>query len=273
MVDLVPALGPAPRLTAEPPRAIAHRGGVGLGVENTLTTFGRAHALGIRDLETDVQATADGALVCVHDPTLRRLADPATAGARLAGRAVERLTLAQLRSIPLRGGERICTLEEALLAHPGARFVVDVKTSGAIQPLIRLIHDLDCGERFSVAGAWDGWLEQICRAAPSVDRALGWRSLASLIGCTQVGVRAPRWVATARWAHVPLSVGRMPVVLDRLITSAHRIGVRVNVWTVNETAMMNRLLDLGADGIITDRPDLLRGALIARDEWLPLGAA
>lgn len=185
---------------------------------------------------------------------------------------MEELTLAQLQRIPLRGQEQVCTLGEATEAYPDVRFIVDVKDGRAIQPLIALVRSTDCGDRITVAGAWDGWLDQICRAVPAVERVLGWQTLSGLITSTQAGLRAPRWVATAQWAHVPHSIGRMPLLLDRLITSAHRIGVRINVWTVNSPVMMTRLLDLGADGIITDRPDLLREILIARGEWLPLGA-
>ena len=71
---------------------------------------------------------------------------------------------------------------------------------------------------------------------------------------------------------MPLRLGRMPVFVQRLVDGAHGIGVRVVVWTVDEPGAMHRVLDAGVDGVITDRPDLLREVLIARGQWLPVPA-
>jgi glycerophosphoryl diester phosphodiesterase len=82
-----------------------------------------------------------------------------------------------------------------------------------------------------------------------------------------------RRFATAEFLHVPLRLGRVQVFVDRLVTGAHGIGVKVVVWTVNDQPSMVRLLDAGVDGIITDRPDLLREVLIARGQWTPMPVA
>jgi glycerophosphoryl diester phosphodiesterase len=82
-----------------------------------------------------------------------------------------------------------------------------------------------------------------------------------------------RRFATAEFAHVPLRLGRFPVFVERLVAGAHRIGVRVIVWTVDDPIEITRLLDAGVDGIITDRPDVLREVLVARDQWLPMSEA
>ena len=65
--------------------------------------------------------------------------------------------------------------------------------------------------------------------------------------------------------------GAVPIFADRLIVRAHRLGVRVVVWTVDEPDLMHRLLDAGVDGIITDRPDVLRAVMIERGVWTPMG--
>lgn len=243
------------------PLAIAHRGGAALAPENTLAAFSRSVALGVRYLETDVRLTADGELVCFHDETLDRVT-----GHR--GKVRSR-TLAELRGIRV-GCEPICTLREALDAFPDARFTVDLKDGAAIAPLAAVLAERSVGERVCVAGAWDGWLARLRELVPHAHTALGWRSLATLISCARSGVRPPARVATAAYAHVPVRLGRLPVFADRLVEHSHALGIRVNVWTVDDPHLMDRLLDAGVDGIITDRPDLLREVMVRRGVWTPL---
>jgi glycerophosphoryl diester phosphodiesterase len=244
------------------PLALAHRGGAALAPENTLAAFGLATTLCYRYLETDVQATADGELVCFHDDTLDRVT-----GAR---GPVRRHTAAQVRSLLVHDSERIPTLAEALEAFPEANFTVDLKDRAAIGPLVRLLQHRAFAERVCVAGAWDGWLARVRAGAPEVSTALGWRSLTALVASARAGMPAPRLSATAMFAHVPVRLGRIPVFVEPLVHRAHAVGVRVVVWTVDEPTVMHRLLDAGADGIITDRPDLLREVLVQRGQWTPM---
>ncbi|PRY59469.1 glycerophosphoryl diester phosphodiesterase [Knoellia remsis] len=243
------------------PLAIAHRGGAGLAPENTLAAFARSTALGFRYLETDVRITADGQLACFHDETVNRVTSRRG--------PVRAFTMAELRRLGV-GGEPVVTLSEALEAFPDSRFTVDLKEAAAIEPLARVLARRDVGERVCVAGAWDGWLRRLRELAPHAHTALGWRSLTTLISCARVGVPAPRWVRTAEFAHVPVSLGRVPVFVDRLVDKAHAHGIRVIVWTVDEPVLMGRLLGAGVDGIITDRPDVLRESWIQRGIWQPM---
>ncbi|HEV7171744.1 glycerophosphodiester phosphodiesterase family protein [Pedococcus sp.] len=244
------------------PIALAHRGGAGLAPENTLAAFSLATALGLRYLETDVRLTADRHLVCFHDERLDRVTD--------ARGPVRRHTLASLRAVRVAGTEPVPTLVEALEAFPDARFTVDLKERDAIAPLVRVLRHSDFRERVCVAGAWDGWLATVRQAVPGVRTALGWRSLSALVCSARAGMPPNRRCATAEFAHVPLRLGRVPVFVERLVEGAHRIGVRVVVWTVDDPVQLTRLLDAGVDGIITDRPDLLREVLLARGQWTPM---
>ncbi len=244
------------------PLAIAHRGGAGLGPENTLATFGIASALGFQYLETDVRLTRDGHLVCFHDSTLDRATD---------GRGrVQQHRLADLAALWVDGKERIPTLADALDAFPLANFTVDLKDEEAIEPLARLLRHRDYAERVCVAGAWDGWLARLRRITPGLQTALGWRSLAALICCARTGARPSRRIATAPYAHVPVRLGALPIFVERFASHAHAIGVRVIVWTVDDPLVMHHLLDMSVDGIITDRPDVLREVMIAKGTWLPM---
>ncbi len=247
------------------PIALAHRGGASLAPENTLAAFRMSTALGFRYLETDVKVTADGHLVCFHDNTLDRVTD---------GRGpVGRQTLAALRGVRVKGLEPIPTLSEALEAFPDARFTVDLKDRAAIAPLVKVLRHRDFRARVCIAGAWDGWLETVRAEVPGVRSALGWRSLAALVTSSRTGVRPARRLATAEFAHVPLQLGRVPIFVERLVEGAHRIGVRVVLWTIDDPVAMHRVLDAGVDGIITDRPDVLREVLVARSQWTPMSAS
>lgn len=245
------------------PLAIAHRGGAAMAPENTLAAFRMAAGMGLGYLETDVKLTADGHLVCFHDDTLDRCTD---ATGRVGAR-----TLEQLREVRVEGAEPIPTLLEALEALPDACFTVDLKDRAAIAPMARLLQRRDLAERVCVAGAWDGALGLLAEQTPGLRTALGWRSLTALISASTVRTFLPRRVATGQFAHVPIQLGAVPIFADRLIVRAHRLGVRVVVWTVDEPDLMHRLLDAGVDGIITDRPDVLRAVMIERGVWTPMG--
>lgn len=244
------------------PLAIAHRGGAALAPENTLAAFATAAALGLRYLETDVRLTADGELVCFHDETLERCT---TAWDR-----VDAVSLRRLRSVRVGGTEPIPTLAEALEDRPEACFTIDIKDRAAIAPMARLLQRRDFAERICVAGAWDGWIEQLRSQAPHVRTALGWRSLSTLISAAKVGAPIPAALVQGRFAHVPIRLGRMPIHSAKLVRRAHRLGIRVVVWTVDDPALMHELLDMGVDGLISDRPDTLREVMIARGTWVPM---
>ena len=246
------------------PLAIAHRGGMGLAPENTLAAFGRATALGLTHLETDVRTTRDGHLVCFHDATLGRVTGH-------PGRVAD-LDLADLRRLRVGGTDQVPTLSEAMASFPTARFAIDLKDEATIGAMARLLRaNPGWAERTLVAGAWSGWLRRLRDEAPGVTTALGWRSLTTLVACSRGGVRPPGLrrteAAAGAFAHVPIRLGRLPVHSERVIARAHELGIRVVVWTVDDPATMRSLLDMGVDGIITDRPDVLREVLIGRGQW------
>jgi glycerophosphoryl diester phosphodiesterase len=239
------------------PLAIAHRGGAGLAPENTLEAFRRSHALGVRCLESDVRITADGQLVAFHDATLRRVTGRP---GRVASRSLDVLT-----SIPVLDREPILPLRELLDTFSDSRLILDVKDRAAVTPLARMLVDTGAAERVCAAGAWDSWLADLReRTGAKLTTALSWRALTALVTSSR-GAR--RRIAPDCYAHVPLRLGRLRVFADDLVARAHDLGVTVIVWTVNDPSTMHRLLDLGVDGIITDRPDLLREVLIARGQW------
>jgi glycerophosphoryl diester phosphodiesterase len=236
------------------PLAIAHRGGAWLAGENTLQAFGRSYALGFRYLEADARLSADGQIVAFHDARLARVTSERA--------RVRSLTLDQLRALSVRGGGSVAGLAELLTALPDARVIVDVKESAVVGPLATLLDACGAAPRVCVAGMRGAWL---CRLQDLVGAqlctALSWRSLLRLAS------RPSGCYDGAGFAHVPLRLGRVPIFRDDLVSRAHDVGLRLIVWTVNDPETMHRLLDSGVDGIITDRPDVLREVLIARGQW------
>lgn len=247
------AVGASP-FHAEPgPIALAHRGGAAEAAENSPEAFDRVVRMGFRFIETDVRATRDGHAVVLHDATLERTTD-------LAG-AVAALPLAHVARAALADGCHPITLREALLRWPSVRFNVDVKSDDAIGPFLSAVEQ---------AHAWD----RVCAAAFSTTRlrrlrALAGPRLATSMGPAEVArlvLGAPdRTPACA--AQVPRRQGPLPVVTPTLVRRAHARGVQVHVWTVDDPLVMGQLLDLGVDGIVTDRPSLLRDLLERRGEW------
>ena len=234
------------------PIAVAHRGGAGLAGENSLAAFAMSHALGLRHVETDVRLTRDGVPVLVHDATLRR-----THG---IDRAVADLVRRDLL-------DDLLTLADALDLFPDTGVALDVKDLAAAPAIADTLRHTASTSRVCVAGAWDRTLAALAvLAGPDLSVAMGWRSLLALIAASRT--RAPL-IRRGRssFAHVPLRLGRLPVFAEQVVHRAHRIGVRVLVWTVDDPATMHHLLDAGADGLITDRPDLLREVLLSRDQW------
>jgi glycerophosphoryl diester phosphodiesterase len=240
------------------PLAIAHRGGGHLGLENTLETFGVSQALGIRYLETDVRLTRDGVAVLFHDDDLRRV----------FGRP-ESLSRLLYRELPL----EIPTLEAALQCFPDACFTIDIKDYASIEAIADVLRRTGSAERVCIAGAWDGTLAQLARSVgDDLSLAMGWRALCRLVTSSHSRLPLSRR-GRSGFVHVPLRIGRLPVFAERLLHRAHDLELRMIVWTVNDADVMRELLDVGVDGIITDRPDVLREVLIGRGSWVPQQAA
>ena len=236
------------------PLAIAHRGGAHLGLENTLQTFGVAQSLGVRYLETDVRLTRDGVPVLFHDDDLRRV----------FGRP-ETLSRLLYRELPL----EIPTLEAALQCFPDECFTIDIKDYASIEAVADVLRRTDAARRVCIAGAWDGTLAQLARTVGAdLSVAMGWRALCRLVTSSHSRLPLSRR-GRSGFVHVPLRMGRLPVFAERLLHRAHDLDLRMIVWTVNDADVMRALLDVGVDGIITDRPDVLREVLIARGSWVP----
>jgi glycerophosphoryl diester phosphodiesterase len=267
-----------PFLDVPAPVAIAHRGGAEEAPENTIEAFEAAVAMGYRFLETDAHVTRDGVVVAFHDPCLDGLTDRTGAIASLPIAEVEAADAGFAfspdggRSFPFRGrGVRVPRLETLLQRWAETRVNIDPKDDACVEPLVALLDRLDAWDRVNVGSFSDRRLRRI-------------RALSRGRACTSMG---PRAVAVARAAalagrmprqgadcvQVPIRNGRIRIVTAGFVRAAHRAGLPVHVWTVNDPVTMRELLGLGVDGIMTDRPRVLRDVLAERGVPLPAPAA
>lgn len=223
-----------------------------LAPENTLAAFEVATEAGLTYLETDVRVSADGVALAFHDATLERVTN-------LSGPTSAK-TWKQLATTLVHGVEPIARIEDVLGAFPEACFTIDVKEEAAILPLVAAIRRTNSARRVCVAGGFNTWLEAIHAAGgPGLTKALGWQSLVSLYACAQTGVRPPRALRTGEFMHAAFQVGPWALLrrrrfAQRVINMAHDLNIRVIAWTIDEPAEVARLLDQGADGIISDDP-------------------
>jgi glycerophosphoryl diester phosphodiesterase len=244
------------------PVAFAHRGGGKERPENTWASFSHARDLGYRYLETDVHATADGVVAVIHDPFLDRVTDRSG--------VVETLPWSTLADARIDGTERIPRLDELLAEWPEIRWNIDAKHEAVVEPLLDVLRAADALERVCVTSFSDARIERIRAAAgPKLCTSTGPRAIAAL----RLASVAP-WAASVidRWGaagatQVPVRWGALPVIDRRFIDFAHRRGIAVHAWTIDDEAAMVRLLDTGVDGIMTDRPTLLRNVLRRRGQW------
>ena len=259
-----------PRYLDRPLEVIAHRGASAYAPENTLPAFELAVGMGADVVETDVHTTRDGHLVCMHDTTLARTTDVRTRYPDRAPWAVADLTLQEVRTLDAGSwrGERyagtpVPTLQEALHLLAGrAGLLLELKRP-ALYPGIAdaVVADL----------VRSGWLGGRVRGLPLVVQSLDWEFMArfhALAPTVPVGLlgRPPsrrRMRALSAWA------SRMnppdPSVSAKLVEAAHRSDLVLCPWTVDSASRMRELVDLGVDGIITNRPDVLLGVVRGDD--------
>ncbi|MCL1841514.1 MAG: glycerophosphodiester phosphodiesterase [Propionibacteriaceae bacterium] len=242
--------------------ALAHRGGFTdpeqARQENTLVAFTRAAEMGYRYMETDVHLTCDHALVAFHDGSLDRLIGiPGT---------VDQVSLADLRAA---GGDVVVpTMDELLEALPDARWNIDMKSDDTVEPLARAI----CRHHAE---------SRVCVASFSARRLALFRHMLGRRIATSASIAGTAWnllpvlpklirtdsVALQIPLVYPVAGRQVRVLTEPLVRAAHARGMKVQAWTIDDAATMERLIDQNVDGIVTNRIDVLKQVLVRRGLW------
>lgn len=243
--------------------AFAHRGGAEhpelRGLENTTHAFRHAVDLGYRYLETDVHLTADGDLIAFHDEVLDRMTD--------AVGPVSAATTEVLAGARIAGAHPLPLMADLFEEFADCRFNIDLKSPGTGPALMELIES---------RGAFD----RVCVGAFSIARMREFRRLArGRVATAATPLEVAGYLgASASLARlltggdvsavqVPPHRGALTIVSASFVRRVHAAGAQVHVWTIDEEAEMHRLLDLGVDGVFTDRTDVLRDVLVSRGQW------
>jgi glycerophosphoryl diester phosphodiesterase len=231
---------------------IAHRGASAYAPENTLAAFDLARRQGADMVELDVQPTADGALAIFHDDTTERWDG--------RQRPVAQCTLAELQALDI-GGERVPTLEEVLdfCRASGVALNVELKTAGVGARCAALLRQFGLVDQTLVSSFVPAALRELRAADPALRLAylMGTRSYRPDIRARELW---PFFALKATCAAAWHPSCELPALLS-VIPLVRRAGYAVNVWTVDDPALMRRLVAAGASGIITNRPDVARGAV------------
>ncbi|MDG1819886.1 MAG: glycerophosphodiester phosphodiesterase [Porticoccaceae bacterium] len=245
---------------------IAHGNGRALQPGNTLEAAANALAVGTDILELDVHLTADNILVVRHDETI----DSTTNG---SGRIAD-MTLAELSLFEVgfneydypdkvaKKGIRIPTLESLFVAFPTNRFLIEIKPeiSKTGHKLCRLVKDYGLMDQVIIGSFYSSVLKSFRQYCPEVPTSLGeeearWMVILSWLGLGHL-YNPPGYSV-----QLPLEEDGIRIVSESLVEAIHGLNLKLDVWTVNNVNEMAGLIELGVDGIITDRPDLLDGVL------------
>ncbi len=218
-----------------------------------MSAFQHAVDLGYTYLETDVHATGDGVLLVFHDDSLDRTTDR-------TGK-INHLPWHEVRRARVDGREPIPRFDDLMEQFPDARINIDCKADSAIDALISALRRLDCLDRVLIGGFSDARLRRLRRVfGDALCTSFGPQQIAALRSTGRVP-----WGGQA--AQVPVRQGRLTIVNEQMIERAHRRAIHLHVWTIDDADEMHRLLDLGVDGLMTDRPQVLKDVLIQRGQW------
>lgn len=237
---------------------MAHRGGALETAENTRAGFEYAASLGYLYIESDIQVTRDGVAVLFHDPRLDRTTE--------ATGLISDYTWNDLKTVNSQSGvDQIVRVDEALHSFPEQRFNLDLKCEAAVDAFVQIMDATHAYDRVLAGSFSDDRLRRARkRLGPRLATSAGPREVARFL--------AGSWGLRHRTSgplalQIPSSIKGVPVISRSLVEHAHARGIEVHIWTIDEESEMTRLLDLGVDGIMTDRPSVLKKVLADRGMW------
>lgn len=251
------------------PLVIAHQGGDGLWPGNTMFAFQKAADLGADVLEMDLHVTSDGVLVLMHDETVDRTTD--------GSGEIESITLNEMKTFdagydwspdegitfPFRGqGIAVPTLEEVFTAFPDYRMTIEIKKTNTsmAKPFCETIRAYNMQDKVLVASFHDERLKEFRTECPEVATSSARNETTMFVLLTKAflgGFYSPQFYSL----QVPEESGGITVMTEAFVRAAHERNLAVEPWTINDEETMRKFITWGADGIITDRPDLMLNVL------------
>jgi len=263
-----------PYLALPTPVSIGHRGCAGEVPENTLPSFARALEQGAAILESDVHLTRDGVAVLIHDPTVDRVTEQTGSVAGTIWSELQRFDAGYRfssdggQSQPFRGeGLRIPSLVEAFEVFPSARFNLELKADDPrlVPAAVDAVTAMGREDRTLLTAGDDAIMAVLRKRLAELERPIAQgASTADVLDFVRTAVAGGTPIAEPMALQIPADFGGHPLVTRELVAHAHAHDVHVHVWTINDPAEMDALLDLGVDGIITDFPARASERIAAR---------
>ena len=247
----------------------AHRGGGGLFPENTLGAFEYSAKMGVDVLELDVHATADGALVVLHDGSVNRTTDGSGRISEMTLEAVKKLDAGYKfstdggQTFPFRGkGITVPTLQEIFDALPNMTFNVEPKQAepSITKPLCELIRERKMTDKIIVGSFRQTAIDEFRRECTEVATSATPSEVSKFLAMYKTGI-GESYSPPMQALQIPQNLGSLQIVSKDFIETAHKLNLKVHVWTINDTADMSRLIEMGVDGIMTDYPDRMLNLL------------
>ena len=242
------------------PRVFGHRGSAGTHPENTLESFRAAGASGAQYLEFDIHMTRDGEIVVAHDAHLKRTCGldrviPEMTYAELAKADAGRMFMLDGATFPFREkGIRVPHLAEVLAEFSKLRMIVEIKqiAPSVVAPMLDVIDRAGMRRNVLVASEHQEPLDEVRKLAPEIPTNFSY--LESGMFIQAMGTRDANYRPPADAVQIPHRHESWELVTPESVAFAHRLGIEVHVWTVNEESEMSELLDMGVDGLISDFP-------------------
>ncbi|HZJ40351.1 MAG TPA: glycerophosphodiester phosphodiesterase [Demequina sp.] len=240
--------------------ALAHRGFSLDGLENSMVAFQAAVDMGYRYVETDAHGTIDGVAVALHDESLDRTTDG-------TGEVAD-LPWARVKLARIGGKEPVPMLEDILGTWPELRVNIDVKAESGIVPVADAIEKTKAHDRVCIASFSSARRDAtVARLTRRVATSAGTREAAAFFLGGMVRANLAGALRSVDALQIPASMGPIPLLTERHVRAAHAAGKLVHVWTINDPQRMAQLIDLGVDGVVSDRADLLKDVLVAQGRW------
>tara|TARA_B100000287_G_scaffold368907_1_gene365456 strand:+ start:916 stop:1671 length:756 start_codon:yes stop_codon:yes gene_type:complete len=233
----------------------AHRGGSIEAPENTLESFEYAAKLGCSYIETDVQLSADGIPYIFHDDDLKRLFGKDAMFNSLQSSEIEKLRLFNSYKIP--------KLETALTQFPNTLFQIDVKTDEVAIPALKVIEALNAFDRVCIASFSSNRLKLVKDMFPKTCLSMGPKEVLKLL-LSSFGIYKKKIPGDC--LQIPIYQYGIKLVTSRFIKYIQSMDLKIHVWTINDADTMETLINMGVDGIITDKPSVLKELLRKRSE-------
>ena len=227
-------------------KVLAHRGGAEESYENTTESFEYSQLLGCEFIETDVQVSSDGIPYIFHDDDLKRILNKPVRFDSLSSNEIDDLNIFNSCKIP--------KLSDTLLRFPNLCFQIDFKTDEVVMPALDVINDMNVFDRVCIASFNSKRLQNVRSLYPDLCISMGPNEVFKTL---LASLNLYNGEIPGDCLQIPMSYYGIKIVSKRFVDFVHSRGLKIMIWTINDIKTFKYLIDLGVDGIITDKPKLL----------------